>query len=585
MSNLGQNKGNAPFESATAGSAPIFQSLAGSNEHMLHDFLRQVDFSSYEDFCANFALTPPADFNFAFDVVGRWAKTEPEKIALVYEDDHANERVFTFAEIDELSNRAANYYASRGIKKGDVVMLTLKRRYHFWFMALGLHKLGAVCVPATEQLKQKDYEYRFSTARAAMIVSIQIEEHMRDIEEAERHMGRPILKAFAGSGEREGWDNIDEELAKMSPFFEKPADYPCGHDLMLMYFTSGTTGNPKIVAHDYYYPLGHITTAYYWAACADNRLHFSVAETGWAKCAWSKFYGQWICGSSVLVYDMDRFDPESLLNIMEKYPIYGFCAPPTIYRFLIRMDLSRRSLGHIRHCTTAGEALNAEVFRQWKEKTGLEIREGFGQSEGPIIAGTFRWMSPRPGSLGRPNPLFQTRLINENGNDAAPGEEGQISIVLSEGNSPPIGLFQQYFLDEERTIETFASGLYYTGDLAYADEDGYLWYVGRADDVIKTSGYRVGPFEVESALMRHPAVLECAVCGIPDEVRGQIILASIVLNEGFEGSDELKKGIQDFVKGITAPYKYPRAVEFVTELPKTFSGKIKRYVIRRSHKS
>ncbi|MCL1803528.1 MAG: AMP-binding protein [Eubacteriaceae bacterium] len=548
---------------------------------LISKYLKQVDFHSYEDFYDNFSLTVPENFNFAFDVVDYWAASEPGKLALVYESAEGEEISFTFAEISRLSSQAANYFASKGIQKGDVVMLTLKHSYYFWIMAVGLHKLGAICVPATEQLKQKDYEYRFSVARVKMIATVE-GEHLAEIEEAEKNSSRPIAKAFVSESERDGWDNIAVELAKMPDAFDKPIDYPCSNDLMLMYFTSGTTGNPKIVAHNYNYALGHITTAYYWSACKDNALHFSVSETGWAKCAWSKIYGQWLCGAPVLVYSYDRFEPEKMLDIMEKYPIYGFCAPPTIYRFLLRCDLSNRSLSHIKHCTTAGEALNAEVFHQWQEKTGLTIREGFGQSESAIIAGTFIWMQPRPGSLGKPNPLYKVRMINENGDDACVGEEGQISIEL-DGAIPPVGLFQEYYRDEERTIQTFSSGLYYTGDLARRDEDGYLWYEGRADDIIKTSGYRVGPFEVESALMRHPAVFECAVAGIadPEGIRGQIIKATIVLNEGYSPSDSLAKEIQDLVKSITAPYKYPRAIEFSDTLPKTFNGKIKRYVLRR----
>ncbi|MBE6039123.1 MAG: hypothetical protein E7218_08025, partial [Anaerofustis stercorihominis] len=304
-----------------------------------------------------------------------------------------------------------------------------------------------------------------------------------------------------------------------------------------------------------------------------------VAETGWAKCAWGKLYGQWICGSAVLVYDMERFVPEKLLDVMEKYPITTFCAPPTIFRFLIRCNMMYRDLSHIRDCTTAGEALNSEVYRIWLEKTGLKIREGFGQSESVIIAGTFKWMEPVPGSLGKPNPLFRLQLISDKGTEAEPGEEGQISILLKDGRAT--GLFIGYYGDEARTERTFADDIYYTGDLASVDKDGYLWYVGRADDVIKTSGYRVGPFEVESALMKHQSVLECAITGVPDEVRGQVIKASIVLNKGFTPSEELKKEIQDFVKQLTAPYKYPRVIEFLDELPKTTSGKVQRYVLRK----
>ncbi len=549
--------------------------------HLLDTYLPIKEFETYEDFKANFSLNIPKGFNFAFDIVDKWAQIDKEKIALMYEDDFGYSRQFTFKDISELSNRAANYFTSIGIKKGDVVMLTLKRRYQFWYIIVALHKIGAIAVPATEMLKAKDYEYRFRAADVKMIISVGTEDVLDEIDAAVKNTGMDIIKAHEADNYRAGWINIDEMISAFSAYYEKPKDYPCDDDKMLMYFTSGTTGNPKIVTHNYTYPLGHIVTAHFWHNCVDNGLHLSVAETGWAKCAWGKIYGQWICGSAVLVYDMDRFVPNRLLDIMEKNPITTFCAPPTIFRFLIRSDLSKRDLSHIRDCTTAGEALNSEVYRIWLEKTGLKIREGFGQSESVIIAGTFKMMEPTPGSLGKPNPLFDLRLISDKGEEAASGEEGQISIMLNDGRAT--GLFIGYYGDEERTKYTFADDIYYTGDLAYGDDDGCLWYVGRADDVIKTSGYRVGPFEVESALMKHESVLECAITGVPDEVRGQVIKASIVLNEGFAPSEELKKEIQDFVKHLTAPYKYPRVIEFLTELPKTTSGKVQRYVLRKNN--
>lgn len=547
---------------------------------LLNDYLKQKDFDSYEEFCEGFELKIPETFNFAYDVVDRWAQAEPEKIALVYENDHGIMRNFTFGEIKELSDKAANYFISKGIKKGDVVMLVLKRKYQFWYLSVALHKIGALCVPATEQLKQKDYEYRFAAADVKMIVAIDEDDTVRDIDAASLNT-HPVIKALASAKKRDGWDDIDAEIEKASSSFSKPANYPCNDDLMLMYFTSGTTGNPKIVAHNYYYPLGHITTAYYWHNCLNNGLHFTVAETGWAKCAWGKLYGQWLCGCAVMVYDMDRFSADHLLDILEKYPITSFCAPPTVFRFLIRCDLSQRNLSHIQSCTTAGEALNAEVYEIWLKKTGLKIREGFGQSESVIIAGTFKWMQPRPGSMGRPNPLYDCRLINAEGDFARYGEEGQISILLGKKN--PIGLFSCYYKEEQRTSEAFENRVYYTGDLAYQDEDGYFWYISRVDDIIKTSGYRVGPFEVESALMKHPSVLECAITGIPDEIRGQIIKGTIILNQGYAPSEELKIEIQQFVKQITAPYKYPRVIDFADALPKTISGKVQRYVIRKKH--
>ncbi len=538
--------------------------------------MEQRDFASYEEFTQKFKIKVPERFNFAYDVVDEWAKTQPDKRALVYQDDHGLKKQFTFSDISRLSNMSAHYFLSKGIKKGDVVMLVLKRRYQFWYIITALHKIGALCVPATDQLKQSDYEYRFACAGVKMIVAIDNAEDIANIEAAERSTG-PLIKAVVGKA-KPGWDDFDNEIAHFSPEFEKDDDFPCNDDLMLMYFTSGTTGKPKTVAHNYLYPLGHITTAYYWHGCIDNGLHFSVSDTGWAKCAWGKIYGQWFCGCAVMVYDMDRFDPEKLLDVMEAYPITSFCAPPTILRFLIRCDLSKRKLSHIKSCTTAGEALNAEVYRIWYEKTGLKLREGFGQSESAIIAGTFKWMEPVPGALGKFNPLYRVLLVNAQGNPAVKGEEGQISILLNNGRS--LGLFTCYYNDEEKTQETFRNNIYYTGDLAYMDEDDMLWHVGRADDVIKTSGYRVGPFEVESALMQHPGILECAITGVPDKIRGQVIKASIVLNKGYTASDALAKDIQTFVKEITAPYKYPRVIEFLDALPKTASGKIKRYELR-----
>lgn len=547
---------------------------------LLDNYVVQKDFESYNEFKEKFKIKVPQRFNFAFDVVDEYAENEPEKTAVVYEDDHGNQKTFTFKDISLLSNKCANYLISKGIKKGDVVMLVLKRRYHFWYLTIALHKIGALCVPATDQLKQSDYEYRFESANVKMIIALDNEEDLANIEAAELNTHK-VIKAVAG-GSREGWDDMDSEIEAFSDIYERPDDYPCNEDLMLMFFTSGTTGKPKTVAHNYFYPLGHITTAYYWHDCKENGLHFSVSDTGWAKCAWGKIYGQWLCGCAVMVYDMDRFDPEKLLDIMEKYPITSFCAPPTILRFLIRCDLSGRNLSHIKSCTTAGEALNAEVFRIWYEKTGLKLREGFGQSESVIIAGTFKWMEPVPGALGKINPLYRVILVNSEGKPALKGEGGQISILLKNGHT--LGLFESYYNDPVKTEETFKNNIYYTGDLAYMDEDDILWHIGRADDVIKTSGYRVGPFEVESALMQHPSVLECAITGVPDEIRGQIIKASIVLNKGYSPSDDLAHEIQIFVKNITAPYKYPRMIEFMPELPKTTSGKIKRYELRQQNR-
>lgn len=547
---------------------------------MLEKFLTRDKFESYEDFKANYQVIIPKNFNFAYDVVDAWAEEKPEKTALVWCNDHGGEKIFSFGEMKRLSDKAAHLFFSRGIGKGDVVMLMLKRRWHYWVCTLALEKIGAISIPATVQLTKKDIAYRNNAASVKMIVSVFEDEVVQCIEEALPHSPTVIEKALVGSS-RPGWLDFDAELDSTPDLWRRPeGDHAAGGtDPMLMYFTSGTTGMPKIVLHDFNYPVGHITTAHYWQRLGNEGLHLTVSESGWAKCAWGKIYGQWICGVALFVYDMDKFVPEKLLHMLEKYRITSFCAPPTIYRFLIQEDLSKYDLSSIKIADTAGEPLNPEVFHQFKKATGLEIIEGFGQTETTVLCANFEWITPKPGSMGKPSPLYDIDIIDENGHSCPPGVEGNIVIKNLDQKLPP-GLFKGYYRDEEVTRRVWNNGVYNTGDVAWRDEDGYFWFVGRSDDVIKCSGYRIGPFEVESALQEHPAVLECAVTAAPDPVRGQVVKATIVLAKGWEPSAELVKELQNHVKHVTAPYKYPRIVEFVKELPKTISGKIRRVEIR-----
>jgi acetyl-CoA synthetase len=548
---------------------------------MLEKYLSRVQFSSYEDFYENFKIIVPERFNFAFDIVDETAFKSPGKRAMVWCDDEDNERVFSFDEMRKYSNKAANFFRSAGIRKGDPVMLVLKRRYEYWFCTLALNKLGAITIPATHLLTTKDIIYRNNAADIKMIVSVNEEEVIGHIEEAESKSPTLKQKVLLGKN-REGWLNFDEEIAKASEQFEKPvgAELAVNSDTMLLYFTSGTTGMPKMVKHNFTYPLGHILTAKYWQNVQDNGLHFTVADTGWAKSAWGKIYGQWISGSAIMVYDYNKFVPLKLLEVIFKYKVTTFCAPPTIFRFLIKEDLSKYNLYSLKSCVVAGEPLNPEVFKQFYEATGLMLMEGFGQTECTVAVATYPWIKPKPGSMGKPSPGYDIDIVNEEGKSCEVGEEGQ--IIIRTGKRVPVGMFDGYYRDEKLTASVWRNNTYYTGDMAWMDEDGYFWFVGRADDVIKSSGYRIGPFEVESALLEHPAVLECAITAAPDEERGQIVKATVVLTKNYSPSVTLIKELQEHVKKVTAPYKYPRIIEFVTELPKTISGKIRRGQIRES---
>ena len=510
-------------------------------------------------------------YNFAFDTVDAIARREPDKLAMLHVSNDMTERHFTFKDIKDASSQSANYFKSLGIKRGDKVMLVLKRHYQFWFAILGLHKLGAIAIPATNQLVEHDFTYRFEAAGVDAILCTADGDTANQVDLACKKLNRDLIKIVV-NGERDGWHNYDKEYGLFSRRYERTANAPCGDDPMLMFFTSGTTGYPKIAMHSYKYALGHFVTAKYWHMADRNGLHFTISETGWGKALWGKLYGQWLCESAVFTYDFDRFDAEKILPMFAKYKITTFCAPPTMYRMLIKQDLSKYDLSSIQHATTAGEALNPEVFYQFEKATGLQIVEGFGQTEMTLSIANLVGTILKPGSMGKPVPGYGIDLVDADGNPVEDGVNGE--IVIHTENQKACGLFLGYYKNEEKTKEAWHDGLYHSGDLAWRDEDGYYWYVGRADDVIKSSGYRIGPFEVESTIMELPYVLECGVSAAPDPVRGQVVKASIVLVPGTEGTDELKKEIQNYVKARTAPYKYPRIVEFLGELPKTISGKI-----------
>ncbi len=512
-------------------------------------------------------------FNFGFDIVDGIAEKYPDKLAMLHLDKHKTERRFTFKDIKQYSNQAANYFTSLGIKRGDKVMLVLKRHYQFWFAMVALHKLGAVAIPATNQLKEHDFEYRFNAAGVTAIVCTADGDTAEIAAAAAKKCPQHITQVMVG-GNREGWHDFDSEFKLFSRKFVRPEDASAGDDTALMFFTSGTTGNPKMAAHKHTYALGHFVTARYWHCCERDGLHLTISDTGWGKSLWGKLYGQWLCEGAVFVYDFDRFDENDILPMFAKYNITTFCAPPTMLRMLIRGDLSKYDLSSIHHMTTAGEALNPEVFKQFKAATGLEIMEGFGQTETTLAIANLVGTVPKIGSMGKASPQFDLDIVDPDGNSVAVGETGE--IVIHTDKSVPCGLFKEYYLDEEKTSDAWHDGLYHTGDTAWRDEDGYFWYVSRVDDVIKSSGYRIGPFEIESVIMELPYVVECGVSAVPDEVRGQVVKASIVLTKGTEPTEELKKEIQTYVKEHTAPYKYPRVVVFRDELPKTISGKIQR---------
>ena len=512
-------------------------------------------------------------FNFAFDIVDEIAKKDPEKLAMLHIDKHKVERRFTFNDMKRASNQCANYFKSLGIKKGDRVMLVLKRHYQFWYAILALHKLGAVAIPATNLLQEHDFDYRFNAAEVSAIVCTADGDVAHQVDLAEPASPTLKTKILVG-GEREGWHNFDEEFPLFSAHFYRTEDTACGNDLMLMFFTSGTTGYPKIAAHNYKYALGHYVTAKYWHGVDENGLHFTISETGWGKALWGKLYGQWLCEGAVFTYDFDRFDAADILPMFAKYHITTFCAPPTMLRMMIKQDISQYDLSSIKHMTTAGEALNPEVYRQFEKATGLQIMEGFGQTELTLMIANLMGNSHKLGSMGKPTPAYDVDILDPDGNPVPDGETGE--IVVKTSDKVPCGLFAGYYKNQEKTDEVWHDGYYHTGDTAWRDEDGFYWYVGRVDDVIKSSGYRIGPFEIESVIMELPYVLECGVSAAPDEVRGQVVKASIVLVKGTEPTEELKKEIQDYVKHHTAPYKYPRIVVFKDELPKTISGKIQR---------
>ena len=540
-------------------------------------FLRKPEFGSYEDFLHNFRINVPENFNFAYDVLDVIAEEEPDKRALQWAHMDGRERAFTFAEISRLSKQAANLFVRLGVQKGDKVMLVLRRHYTFWIAIMALCRIGAVAVPATHLLTKKDIVYRANCAGIKMVVTSAEGCFAASCEEALSECPT-VEKLLIVDGARDGWLDFEALLAGESDEFPRPAE-PLRHDdIMLLYFTSGTSGMPKMVGHNFDYPLGHIQTAVFWHQCVDGGLHLTVSETGWMKSVWGKLYGQWLAGSAIMVYDFEKFVPRDMLAVLEKYKVTTFCAPPTIYRFMILEDVSKYDLSSIQHCTTAGEPLNPEVFEKWKELTGHELREIFGQTELCVTVGTFPWMKVCPGSMGKPSPQFDVDIVDEDGKSCAAGQVGE--IVVRTQYETPVGMFLGYYRDEEGTKAVWHDGMYHTRDLAWRDEWGYYWYVGRADDVIKSSGYRIGPFEVESALMEHDAVVETAITGVPDPVRGQIVKATIVLKKGYEPTEELKKELQNHVKKLTAPYKYPRVIEFVDELPKTISGKIRRVELR-----
>jgi len=549
-------------------------------DHILKRYCPRIEFDSYEDFIEHFAITVPENFNFAYDVVDEWARVEPEKRALVWCDDDGAERTFTFTDISQLSNRAANAFADLGIGKGDVVMLILRRRWEYWVSATALCKLGAILIPGSVQLTKKDLIYRAESAGVRAIVCVDDDYVISQVDEALPE-APSIRSRIVVAGAREGWLSFDELLANHSDEWVRPTGDggTSNDDTMLIYFTSGTTGLAKMVMHDFVHPLGHIITAKYWQQVQEDTLHLTVSDSGWAKFGWGKIYGQWICGATVFGYDMKKFVPTALMQKVQDYRITTFCVPPTMYRFMLQEDVSSYDLSCVQTFATAGEPLNAEVTNTWFEFTGKQIREGFGQTEGPVLVATFPWVQPKPGSMGKPSPLLSIKLLNDEGLECEDGEEGTI-CVTGLGRAYPPGLFVGYYRDPAMTEAAVGGEYYDTHDVAWRDSDGYFTFVGRDDDVIKCSGYRIGPFEVESALIEHPAVVECAVTAAPDPVRGLVVKATIVLARGWTASDELAKELQNHVKKTTAPYKYPRIVAFVDELPKTLGGKIKRAQLR-----
>ena len=563
---------------------------------MVERFLKQTHFESVEDYNKHLEFIIPENFNFAYDVMDAWAEEKPDGLALLWTNDQGEEIRATFKDLKEQSDQAASYFQSLGIGKNDPVMLILKRRYEWWVVMLALCKIGAVVIPATHMLTKHDIVYRNTRASIKAIVCVDdayvCEQIGLAVDES------PTLKNVIVVGDHHPMAAANSSLFTLhsslchnyqsewqqAPRFVKPTFVNDNDDTMLMYFTSGTSGEPKMVAHDYLYAMGHLTTGVFWHNLHEGSLHLTVADTGWGKAVWGKFYGQWFAGATVFVFDHEKFNADTLLRQIEKYRVTSFCAPPTIYRFMIREDLSKYDLSSLEYCTTAGEALNPAVFDKFKEKTGIQMMEGFGQTETTMTLGTFPWMTPKPGSMGIPNAQYDIDLLRADGTPCEDGEKGE--IVVRVGDKKPVGLFKGYYRDDEKTREAWHDGIYHTGDMAWRDEDGYYWFEGRIDDVIKSSGYRIGPFEVESALMTHPAVVECAITGVPDDIRGMVVKATVVLGKEWKdkAGDDLIKELQQHVKKETAPYKYPRIVEFVDELPKTISGKIRRVEIRNNDK-
>ena len=552
---------------------------------MIERFLTQTKFTSEDDYAKHLHFIVPENFNFAYDVMDAWAEEKPDKVALLWTSERGEEVSTTYREFKEQTDRTAAYFMQLGIKHGDKVMLILKRHYQWWLSMMALCKVGAIAIPATHMLTVHDIVYRNKSASVKYIICANDEYITEQI--AKAMPDSPTVKALVAVNALseldkpipEGFHDWRKEWAE-APAFVRPDNVNTNEDTMLMYFTSGTSGEPKMVAHDFLYALGHLTTGVYWHNLHANSLHLTVADTGWGKAVWGKLYGQWFAGATVFVYDHEKFTAEKIMRQMEKYHITSFCAPPTIYRFMIREDFSKYDLSSLEWCTTAGEAMNPSVANRFKELTGVTIYEGFGQTETTMTLGTFPWVKPKPGSMGKPNPQYDVQLLRQDGTECEDGEKGEICIRI--GDKKPLGLFKGYYRDEERTKETWHDGIYHTGDMAWRDEEGYYWFVGRTDDVIKSSGYRIGPFEVENALMTHPAVVECAITGVPDPIRGMIVKATVVLAPEYKAKagDELIKELQNHVKHETAPYKYPRLIEFVNELPKTISGKIRRVEIR-----
>ena len=547
---------------------------------MLNKFLSRTEYSSYDDLYKNFKISIPENFNFAYDVVDEYAKEEPKREALVWCDDEDESHIFTFKDLSLASQRTANFLVEQGIVKGDRVMLILRRRYEFWFFLLALHRIGAIAIPATNMLAAEDLEYRFKAADVKMVVTYDEPTLQKEVDKAKSKCPSVEKLVTVGQTARQNWISFYDDYEIFPASFPRPTGDAATHndDIMVVYFTSGTSSNPKMVAHTYTYPLGHIVTAKYWQHVIEGGRHLTVAETGWAKALWGKIYGQWIAGSAVFTYDMKVFIPGKLLEKMAEYKVTTFCAPPTVYRYILHHGLSKYDLSSLKYCTTAGESLNLDIYNQFFEQTGIRLQEGYGQTELTLTTGNFGWDIPKPGSIGKPSPGYRMEIVNAEGEPCGVDEVGELIIQIDQ--SKPFGMFGGYYRDEERTEKVFAGGVYHTGDTATRDKDVYFWFVGRTDDLIKSSGYRISPFEVEEVLHKHPAVLEVAVTGIEDKDRGQAVKATIVLQKGYEASKELSKEIQLFAKKIAASYKSPRIIDFVTELPKTISGKIRRATIR-----